>query len=71
MKTEKIICKISQLTLTNGKVYKLGDRISYHANYGTRMGTIIDLDDRLLRARIKWDEQKLRTWIRIQALCKL
>lgn len=48
------------------KQLAIGKRVSYKNQYGERIGTVIEIDER--GARIKWDGRKLRTWIRLSAL---
>lgn len=46
----------------------IGSRVSYKNQYGTRISIVIELDEQTNSARIKWDDRKLRTWVRISAL---
>jgi hypothetical protein len=49
---------------------KVTDRVSYTDKpaQDPRLGTVIEINQEETRARIRWDEGKLRTWIRIPAL---
>jgi hypothetical protein len=49
----------------------VSNRVSYTDHVSTRTGTVIELNEEKTRARIKWDDKNLRTWIRIKALVKI
>lgn len=47
------------------------DHVSYYDGRHTRKGVIIEINSDKTRARIKWDDNRPRTWIRVSALVKI
>lgn len=58
----------------------VGDRVSYQDSRSVRKGTVIEVNydwpgvrsgASSKRARVKWDDNRPRTWIRVIALTKI
>lgn len=47
------------------------DKVSYWDGRHNRTGVVIEIKPDGTRARIKWDDNRPRTWIRVGALVKL
>jgi hypothetical protein len=50
---------------------KVQDKVSYWDGRTTRTGEIIEMNTDNTRARIRWDDNRPRTWIRVTALTKI
>jgi hypothetical protein len=46
----------------------IGSKVAYTDSRTSRKGTVIEVNEQTHRARIKWDDNRPRTWIAIRFL---
>lgn len=56
---------------TTFQIFNVTDRITYSDSRGTKTGEVIEVKEDGSRCRIRWDDNRRRTWIRSTSLTKI